>query len=102
MRRVRVRTTNYRDLLPTLGENSWDVVYLDPMFDRPVAATRSLDLVRRLAIRNRPTRDDIALARRVARRAVVIKDRAPGSLLQALDVPVVSTSHRIWFGAVSA
>ena len=98
MRRVRVRTTNYRELLPTLDDESWDVVYLDPMFETPILATHGLDLVRRLAVPDRPTRADIAEARRVARRTVVVKDRAPGALLRALGVPVVSKSHRIWYG----
>jgi len=102
MRRVRVQRASYRELLPTLEDDSWDVVYLDPMFETPVAATRSLDLVRRLAVRDRPTSADIDHAARVARRAVIIKDRAPGALLDALGVPVASRSHRIWFGALPA
>ncbi len=98
MRRVAVINAEYQGVLPLLPAGSWDVVYFDPMFVSTIDEAKGLDLVRMLGAGGAPSRDVIAEARRVARRCVVVKDRAPGPLLRALDIPVVSRTQRIWYG----
>lgn len=100
VRRVAVVAARSDTLLPTLSPRSWDVVYFDPMFDSPLPRTKSLDLVRMIGSDAIPDNRAIEQARRVARRSVVVKDRAPGRLLRALGIPVVSRSKRTWFGRV--
>ena len=102
MRRVTVINAEYEGLLPLLPAGSWDVVYFDPMFVSTIDEAKGLDLVRMLGSGGTPSRDVIAEARRVARRCVVVKDRAPGQLLRALDIPVVSRTQRIWYGRLDA
>ena len=99
MRRVTVRHATAEHVLATLPSQSWDVVYFDPMFDTPVEATTSLGLVRLLAATDVPTRATLTEARRVARRCVVVKDRATGSLLEQLGLtPVGTTRRRVRYG----
>ena len=72
------------------------------MFVSTIGAAKGLDLVRMLASGGAPTRDIISEARRVASRCVIVKDRAPGLLVRALDVPVVSRTQRVWYGRLDA
>ena len=102
MRRVTVTHARYECLLGSLAKGSWDVVYFDPMFATTITAARGLDLVRLLASRGTPDREVIAAARRVAARRVIVKDRAPGLLLRALDIPLVSRSQRVCYGRLEA
>ena len=94
MRRVVVRHATAEHVLATLPSQSWDVVYFDPMFDTPVEATTSLELVRLLATPDVPSRATLTEARRVARRCVVVKDRATGTLLEQLGLAPVGTTRR--------
>ena len=94
MRRVTVRHATAEHVLATLPSRSWDVVYFDPMFDTPIEATTSLGLVRLLAATDVPSRATLTEARRVARRCVVVKDRATGTLLEQLKIPPVGTTRR--------
>ena len=98
MRRVVVRHATAEHVLATLPSQSWDVVYFDPMFDTPVEATTSLGLVRLLAAPDVPSRATLTEARRVARRCVVVKDSATGTLLERLGVPVVTTRRHVRYG----
>lgn len=102
MRRVRVMWATYESLLPSLPAQSLDVVYFDPMFKATIHTAKSLDLVRMLASTGTLSREVVNDARRVARRSVVVKDRAPGPLLRALGVPVVSQTQRVWYGRLDA
>jgi len=94
MRRVTVRHATAEHVLATLPSQSWDVVYFDPMFDTPVEATTGLGLVHLLAATDVPNRETLAEARRVARRCVVVKDRATGTLLEQLGLAPVGTTRR--------
>ncbi len=98
MRLVRVTDGDSRDVLLAQGDGAWDVVYFDPMFESTIASAKGLDIVRRLGMPSTPSRATIAEARRVARRCVVMKDRAPGERLERLGIPVVSKAKRVWYG----
>ena len=67
---------DFRCFLPKLPSRSFDVVYFDPMFDVPVLEASSLMPLRPLACDQPLTPEDIALAARVARRKVVVKQRS--------------------------
>ena len=101
MRRVRVSNTRYQDMLPTYPDNCVDVVYFDPMFCQTVTDSNGLDLVRTFAHFGRPQQDDIAEAKRVARRCVLMKDQIPGRTLQALGFSVVKKARRFCYGRIA-
>ena len=74
MRRVEVVTVDCLDYLRTCAVNSFDVVYFDPMFRRPVKKSSGLNAIRPLAD-NRPlSTENVREARRVAKFRVVMKE----------------------------
>ncbi|MBE3582988.1 MAG: class I SAM-dependent methyltransferase [Limnochordaceae bacterium] len=87
MRRIRVEWRDHREGLPLLPDNSFDVVYFDPMFRQPIRAAQPLAPLRSLADPRPLTLESIDQARRVARRRVVVKERADGTELTRLQLP---------------
>lgn len=74
MRRVEVINADCGEFLKTCADNSFDVVYFDPMFRRPVQKSSGLNPIRPLAD-NRPlTKETIHEACRVAKFRVVMKE----------------------------
>jgi len=101
MRRVAVVCTDSAHLLQTLDDWSWDVVYFDPMFESTLSHSQGLSLVRLLAYSGVPTEETLGEAARVARRAVVVKDRVSGSLIEELGLSVISDSGRVRYGRLN-
>lgn len=74
MRRVEVVNADCRDYLKNCADNSFDVVYFDPMFRRPIQASSGLNPIRPLADARPLTEEIIREARRVAKFRVVMKE----------------------------
>ncbi len=84
MRRVRVFAADYLDFLKQAGEDSYDIVYFDPMFRHPLMDSRNLNPLR-LAADHRPvTPEAVREAVRVARHRVVFKENARSMEFQRL------------------
>jgi 16S rRNA (guanine1516-N2)-methyltransferase len=97
--RVEVRAGDHAELLAGLPERSFDVVVFDPMFRHARAGPAGFDVVRRLADPRPLSREALLLARRVARRWVVVKDGAPGWDLARLGLtplPSARGAHRYY------
>ena len=74
MRRIQVFNADCGDFLKNCAENSFDVVYFDPMFRQPIKKSSGLNQIRPLAD-NRPLNEEIiAEACRVAKNRVVLKE----------------------------
>ncbi|SDF55918.1 class I SAM-dependent methyltransferase [Sporolituus thermophilus] len=84
LRRIQVKQGNYEEYLIALPDNSFDVVYFDPMFRRPVYTSSSLRPLRYLANHNPLTSSAIASACRVAKRRVVMKEAAGSAEFERL------------------
>jgi hypothetical protein len=100
MRRVKVTNTRYQDFLRSSGDGEYDVVYFDPMFDATCADSTGLDLVRIIGVKGSPSTADIEEAVRVARRCVVMKDRAPGDRLRSLGFTLESPGKKVCYGTI--
>ncbi|MBO8140984.1 MAG: class I SAM-dependent methyltransferase [Firmicutes bacterium] len=102
MRRIEVVTADFRDYLAQLPAGSFDVVYFDPMFRDPVMESASMRPWRELACHRPLSPEDIALARRVARRRVVVKERACSPVFEELGLSTVTGGRRsrVAYGAV--
>jgi len=101
LRRVDLRVGDYRDAFAQAADQSVDLVYLDPMFAGKDLASPGIRPLRSLAYEHGVSAQDLMQGRRLARRAVVVKDVRPGPLLQALDIePVSRTSQSTWYGYV--
>ena len=74
MRRVEVVNVAAENFLPTCADNSFDVVYFDPMFRRPVKKSSGLNAIRPLADKNPLTPEIVREAVRVAKFRVVMKE----------------------------
>ena len=75
MRRIQVHHADALTFLRAAAEDSYDVVYFDPMFRRPLHESAGMNALRGLADPRALTEETIAEARRVARCRVVMKER---------------------------
>ena len=80
MGRIQPVHTDYEDYLAELtgngAEQQYDIIYFDPMFERPVMESSGIAPLRREANYAPLTQDALERARRAAKRRVVVKHRA--------------------------
>lgn len=104
MRRVDARCADYNDFLPACGDGSFDVVYFDPIFHDPVEQSQSMAPVRAVGESAGLNAAAVGQALRVARRAVVIKQRRGTGLWEKLGVQVTlrGAQSRVEYGVLRA
>ena len=76
MRRVEVINVDCNNYLNSCADNSFDVVYFDPMFRRPIQASSGLNPIRPLADSRPLTKEIVSEACRVAKFRVVMKEHS--------------------------
>lgn len=86
--RVRVEPARHPAFLASAPARAYDVIYFDPMFTDEVAMPPEYELFRALADPSPLDAEAVAQARRVARRAVIVKDGPRGNLVKKLGVPL--------------
>ena len=89
---------NYEDYLTEQTENSFDIVYFDPMFERPVMQSSGIAPLRREANYAPLTETILEQACKVARRCVVVKHRAGTMQAVHFDAVLGGTYSRIAYG----
>lgn len=90
MRRVEVVNADCKDFLKNCADNSFDAVYFDPMFRRPVKSSSGLNPIRPLAD-NRPlTQEIIREACRVAKCRIVMKEHSGSAEFDRLGFTIVA------------
>lgn len=90
MRRVEVITADCRDYLKTCADNSFDAVYFDPMFRRPVKKSSGLNPIRPLADNSPLTQEIINEACRVAKFRVVMKEHSGNTEFERLGFELMN------------
>ncbi|HTN53153.1 MAG TPA: class I SAM-dependent methyltransferase [Anaeromyxobacter sp.] len=98
-RRVEVVGADHLPWLAAAAPRSFDVVLFDPMFRQARGEPGGFDVVRRLADGRPLSAEALALARRVARRWVLVKDGAPGwdlTRLGLIPLPSARGAHRYY------
>jgi hypothetical protein len=70
---AQVKNAHALETLRACGDDSFDVVTLDPMMTRPKRSAPSFEILRRLALHERASPELLIEARRVARKRVVLK-----------------------------
>ncbi|WP_373049570.1 class I SAM-dependent methyltransferase [Vulgatibacter sp.] len=101
--RMHVTLGDHLEVLRSLPDRSYDVVYFDPMFRETTTAAPGFDVVRALADPRPLAAEALAEARRVARRRVVLQDRKTGGELERLglpELPVMSRYAQVRFGGL--
>ncbi|MGD8240734.1 MAG: class I SAM-dependent methyltransferase [Armatimonadota bacterium] len=104
MRRIQVHCADYRPHLAECELGAFDIVYFDPIFTSPVEKSQSMIPLRALADKDTVTPDALAVARRVARRRVVVKNVVGSPLWEELGIAqlVRGSGSRIEYGIVEA
>ncbi|ASA95984.1 MULTISPECIES: class I SAM-dependent methyltransferase [Anoxybacillus] len=74
MRRICVHHDDFRSFLAQCDDKSYDVVYLDPMFEVSIEESDGIKGLKQAALYTNVTKEDIEQAKRVARQRVVLKD----------------------------
>jgi hypothetical protein len=91
--RVEVRWADAAAFLAAAEPRSFDLVVFDPMFRHAQAEPPGFDLVRRVGDPRPLAPEALARARRVARRAVLVKDGAPGWDLARLGLAPLASAR---------
>lgn len=101
MRRIRVVHTDHLDFLRRQPAASADIVYFDPMFRIPLMDSTSIQPLRSVANPAPLSPEAIREARRVARKAIVMKDHRSAGELERLGFEVMARgSSNIAYGVI--
>ena len=98
MRRIVPKWGDYYQLLPLVQEKSFDLVYFDPMFDRPLKKSTGIRELRAMANYAPISEEGIAWAKRAAKKRVVIKHRSGSMPHIAFDEVISGKYSHIAFG----
>lgn len=103
MRRVEVLNGDCKEFLKTCADNSFDAVYFDPMFRRPIKKSSGLNPIRPLADAQPLTPEIIREACRVAKFRVVMKEHSGSAEFSRLGFKVAGGSKysSIAFGVIN-
>jgi 16S rRNA G966 N2-methylase RsmD len=90
LRRIHVFEADYSDYLATIPSKSFDIVFFDPMFKRPVQSSSNLKPLRYLAEPRPLDRSSIQTARRIAKKRVVIKEANGSDIFRQLGISTLA------------
>lgn len=102
MRAIKPVKADYESFLRHLADDSVDVVYFDPMFERPVGTSSSLSPLRAQAKQGQLTEEAVMEAKRVARRCIVLKDRRGSGQFERLGFrPARNSGSSVAYGVIT-
>lgn len=90
MRRISVRSADAITYLKNLEDNSFDIVYFDPMFRQTRRTSSSMDILRTLGSNQPVTHELVEQAVRVAAQRVVLKERQGSSVFREMGIATIS------------
>lgn len=104
MRRIEVVWADNADYLRRAEEKSFDVVYFDPLFHKPVEGSSAMVPLRKLADKRPLSAEALERALAIARRCVVVKQRRGTPLWRELepDETVAGKRSSIEYGVFMA
>jgi hypothetical protein len=88
MKRIEVIHAAALDFLKSSKEDSYDVVYFDPMFGDPIESSAGINPLRKWAFYNSVDQETIEEAKRVAKQRVVLKEHYNSPLFEELGFQV--------------
>lgn len=89
MKDITVYNKNYESYLKELPPDSFDVVYFDPMFEKPLYKSSGICNLRNFANYEQLNKDIINLALKVAKKRVVFKDRSDSDNFLKLNADTI-------------
>jgi len=101
MRRVRIANTDHLPYLRQMETGSVDIVYFDPMFRQPIGESSAMSPLRREADDRPLEAEAIEQAKRVARKAVVLKEHRDSDQFARLGFAQIQRTHsKIAYGVI--
>ncbi|SDY98977.1 class I SAM-dependent methyltransferase [Thermoactinomyces sp. DSM 45892] len=100
MRRVEVVGQDYRDTLPIMKDDSFDVVIFDPMFRSTIKSSSAMQVLKPLANPVPLDQESVQHAVRVARRLVMLKERPDSGEFERLGFTIVKASSQFAWGVI--
>ncbi|MBT2690283.1 class I SAM-dependent methyltransferase [Bacillus sp. ISL-47] len=101
MRRIHVKSTNSFPYLEMLPDNSYDVVYFDPMFEENILESDGIKALSRFAVYADLSEEIIFHAKRVAKERVVLKDHFRSSRFKQFGFRVYKRkTSKFHFGVI--
>jgi hypothetical protein len=98
MRRIEVIQADYREYLPNCPDDSFDYVLFDPMFRQTIKESAAIQALRPLANLSPLDEESVNHALRVARKAVILKERPDSGEFARLGFEVVKSSKQVAWG----
>lgn len=100
-RRIELKPGDHLEILKEMADRSVDIVYFDPMFERPVAASSSM-LPLRVHARHDPLSEEaVRQAVRVARKCVVLKNSSGSAEFARLGfTPARNSASAVAYGVI--
>ncbi|MDI9259160.1 class I SAM-dependent methyltransferase [Alicyclobacillus sendaiensis] len=98
LRRVLLVHADHADWLRSKPDESADVVYFDPMFREPVPQSAHMQPIRPVAWEAPLSEEVLNEAKRVARKAVIVKERPKSGVFEALGLQPDRTAGRFAYG----
>lgn len=94
MTKIELVNCDFRTYLSKCSDDSFDVVYCDPMFENPVYESSSMNPLRPFAVYDTVTDSDVKEMIRVARKKVVLKAHAKDSMFERISVDRITGSKK--------
>ncbi|HBT51540.1 MAG TPA: methyltransferase, partial [Petrotoga sp.] len=93
---------DFKIFLNQQKEESYDIVYCDPMFENPQYKSSSINPLREFARYDKITQDDLEKMVKIAKKKVVIKARSNDSVwnLYNFDKKIGSKKSGVFFGVI--
>jgi 16S rRNA (guanine1516-N2)-methyltransferase len=86
MKRIHVISQDAVTFLQSQPDNSWDVVYIDPMFSTPINESTNFTPLRHVGLQSSLTDEWIGEAARVCKRRVVVKDHYKSKVFEQYNL----------------
>jgi 16S rRNA (guanine1516-N2)-methyltransferase len=101
MRRIQLINIDHTLFLKDLPDKSYDIIYFDPMFRKPIDDSHSISPIRHFANDQSLTLLTIEEAKRVARRRVILKENRDSKEFERLGFQKISRSHtKVAYGVI--
>lgn len=102
MARVQVCQGEAVSLLKELPSNSWDVVYIDPMFSEPIHESSNFTPLRQVGYKDSLSEEWVEEAKRVSKRCVAIKDKYDSPVFERFQMDrKIRPSTKFHFGIIN-
>ncbi|MCA1063093.1 class I SAM-dependent methyltransferase [Rossellomorea aquimaris] len=101
MSRIKVITGEFQEELKKMQDQSFDVVYIDPMFEEALTDSHGINPIRHWASYTGLSKDGIEEAKRVAKKRVVLKEHYQSPLFEEWGFSVMKRpSAKFHFGVL--